>query len=357
MVLDTVQVKSHSHAHPSFHILGQEIVVDLPIPALVLAFLGAGVAFRYLISFLRLILELTIIPGTNIKSYKSKTGSYALVTGCTSGIGLEFAKQFAGKGYNLILLGRRQTALDDLVKEISGKYKVDCKTVMVDLGDASSRAKGFAQVEKLAQELDVAVLVNNAGVSHEVCVIFNETPHEEIDAIVQTNILGTLHLTRTVLPYLVARSKKGSKSLILNVGSLDGRIPAALLAAYSCTKGGLQTWTKALAWELRGTGVQALMVQPAFVISNMSKIRRASLTVPTAKAWVKSCLSSIGSAGGAQGRAYEMTPYWSHAIMDYAAGFFGYPSEMIGMWVVDYMHKDIRKRWLRKKARESKKSE
>jgi len=67
---------------------------------------------------------------------------------------------------------------------------------------------------------------------------------------------------------MIARSGRGKpKSLILNVGSLSGRIPSSLLATYSCTKGGLQTWTKALAEEVKHQGVVVTMVQPAFVVS------------------------------------------------------------------------------------------
>ena len=143
-------------------------------------------SLRYLFSFFRLLAELTIVPGTNVssvpyhlltlqvKTYQSYKGTYALVTGCTSGIGLEWARQLAGKGYNLILLGRRQGALDDLSTELSklsltrravpeliwigSKYGVTCKTVTVDLSDPASRSKGFAEVQKLAQDLDLGVL-------------------------------------------------------------------------------------------------------------------------------------------------------------------------------------------------------
>ena len=85
----------------------------------------------------------------------------------------------------------------------------------------------------------------------------------------------------------------------------------------------------------------------------MSKIRRASALVPTPKSWVRTTLSSLGLAGGAQGRAHEMTPYWTHALLDYFTGLLGYPSEMMGIRVIDRMHKDIRVRALRKKAREA----
>jgi 17beta-estradiol 17-dehydrogenase / very-long-chain 3-oxoacyl-CoA reductase len=86
----------------------------------------------------------------------------------------------------------------------------------------------------------------------------------------------------------------------------------------------------------------------------MSKIRKSSLTVPTPPAFVKSVLGSIGNPVGALGRKHESTPYPAHAIMDYAVGMGGYFTENIGMKVVDSMHKDIRKRALRKRAKQAK---
>jgi len=170
------------------------------------------------------------------------------------------------------------------------------------LADPASRAAGVEKLQALSKSLDIGVLgkstprapadlphtareltsVNNAGTSHEMPVAFAETTPEELESIVQVvrttpgdlsaadpqNTLGTLQVTRAILPSLIARSSgRGKpKSLILNVGSLSGRIPSSLLATYSCTKGGLQTWTKALAEEVKKQGVVVTMVQPAFVV-------------------------------------------------------------------------------------------
>ena len=86
----------------------------------------------------------------------------------------------------------------------------------------------------------------------------------------------------------------------------------------------------------------------------MSKIRRSSLFVPTPAAFVRSTLTSIGRPGGAQGRAFEMTPYPTHALLDYVVGLFGAASEWVGMKVVLDMHVSIRKRALRKKEKAAK---
>lgn len=89
-------------------------------------------------------------------------------------------------------------------------------------------------------------------------------------------------------------------------------------------------------------------------VSNMSKIRKSSALVPLPAAYVKSALSSLGQSRGAQGRAYECTPYPTHAIIDYGVGLFGGFSEWWGMKVILGMHKSIRKRALKKKEREMK---
>lgn len=288
-----------------------------------------------------------------LQKFKSpSTKTYALVTGCTSGIGLEFARQLAAKGYGLILVGRRQEALDALASELETKYKAPSKTVIADAADAVGLPAAIARVAATAADVDLGVLVNNVGASHEMPVSFAETDPREIDQIVQTNISWTLHLTRAVLPGMLERSANGGpKSLVLNIGSMSGRIPSALLAVYSGTKAGLQTWNTALATEVEPYGVIVRMVLPAFVVSNMSKIRRSSITVPTAKDYVRSTLSSIGLARGAQGRPYQSTPYPSHAVLDYVVSSFGYFTENIGVKVIDSMHKGIRVRALKKKAR------
>ncbi|KAL1407346.1 hypothetical protein Q8F55_006768 [Vanrija albida] len=354
---DTIHIAAGSH--PSFKLFGYEIILDAPLHTVLFAAFGAAVLLRYAWSWLRLLAELTVIPGISLAKFKHKNRSttYALVTGCTAGIGLEFARQLAKAGFGVVLVGRRQTALDELAKEIEDKYKVPTKTVVADAADAAGLHAGVARIAAAAAGVDLGVLINNVGASHEMPVAFAETDAAEIDAIIQTNISWTLQLTRAILPQLVERSNKphAPKSLVLNIGSLSGRIPSALLAAYSCTKGGLQTWNTAVATEVEPQGVLFRMVFPAFVVSNMSKIRRASITVPTAKAFVASTLGSIGLARGAQGRPYDSTPYPSHALLDYVVGLFGGVSEAIGVGVILSMHKDIRKRALRKKAREAEK--
>ncbi|WWC69870.1 long-chain 3-oxoacyl-CoA reductase [Kwoniella pini CBS 10737] len=355
MVADTIHVHSHLAGHPTYHILGHELVLDVPLSAIILSAVGAAFLLRYTLSFFRLILELAILPGRDVKSYKSKKGeTWALVTGCTGGLGLEFARQLAKRNFNVALVGRRKSALDEVAQELESKYGVKTQAFVVDVASpGTTRDEALSQIALFAKSNDFGVLINNVGASHNMPVSFAETERSEMNQIIETNINWTLLLTHSVLPSMIARSnKKGSpKSLITTIGSLSGRIPSPLLATYSGTKAALSTWTKALAKEVEGKGVDVELVQAAFVVSNMSKIRRSSALVPTPASFVKSTLSSIGQPRGAQGRPYERTPFWSHALLDYAVGFAGYISEISGIKVIDSMHKDIRKRALKKAER------
>lgn len=168
--------------------------------------------------------------------------------------------------------------------------------------------------------------------------------------IININCLGTLLVTSIVAPLMV-RQKRG---LILTMGSFGGLMPTPLLATYSGSKAFLQQWSTALASELQPHNVMVELVQSYLVTSAMSKIRRPSLLVPSARSFVRSVLGSVGRTGGAQGWGWTSTPYWTHALMQWglanAAG-------MCDRWVVGVnkgMHEGTRGRALRKRVREGK---
>jgi 17beta-estradiol 17-dehydrogenase / very-long-chain 3-oxoacyl-CoA reductase len=215
---------------------------------------------------------------------------------------------------------------------------------------SANREADFERVRSLVQNLDVAILVNNVGQSHVMPTQFIETAPKEMMDIITINCIGTLKITQIVAPGMVAR-KRG---LILTMASFGGLIPSPLLATYSGSKAFLQQWSTALASELAPSGVQVQIVQSYLVTSAMSKIRKASMAVPTAKVFVRAALSKIGRSGGAQNVYGTSTPYFAHGLMHWFLDTF------IGLYsktAVDYinvMHQSIRKRALRKIEREAK---
>ena len=279
-----------------------------------------------------------------------KKGTWAIVTGASDGIGKEYALQLAAKGFNILLVSRTQSKLETLATEIQQKYNVQTKLYAMDF--AANKDADFANLKTLVEELDVSILINNVGQSHNIPVPFAETPTKEMKDIITINCFGTLRVTQIVVPGMVQR-KRG---LILTMASFGGIMPTPLLATYSGSKAFLQQWSTALSGELASSNVQVQLVQSYLVTSAMSKIRRSSAMIPNPKQFVRAALGKIGRSGGAQGIAATSTPYWSHGIMHWAIASFAGTMNGVVLSFNKKMHVDIRKRALRKAERDAKKA-
>lgn len=267
------------------------------------------------------------------------------MTGASDGIGKEFALQLARAGYSTLLVSRTQSKLDDLAADIKSKYNTSTKTLAMDFG--ANDNSDYTKLKDLVDGLDIAILINNVGVSHSMPVPFAETPREEIDSIITVNCTATLRVTQTVVTGMIQR-KRG---LILTMGSFGGLIPTPLLATYSGSKAFLQQWSTALGSELAPQGITVELVQSHLITSAMSKIRKSSAFVPSPKLFVKSVLGSLGRTGGAQGYMYTSTPYWSHAVLQWSVGTFVGPGNKLLLLYNRWFHQDIRRRALAKQKR------
>lgn len=279
-----------------------------------------------------------------------RKGTWVVVTGASDGIGKEYALQLAAKAYNVVLVSRTKSKLDTLASEIQEKYKVQTMVYAMDF--AANKDSDFKALNKLVSDLDISMLINNVGQSHNIPVPFNETTESEMNAIITINCMGTLRVTQLVTPGMIQR-KRG---LILTMGSFGGLTPTPLLATYSGSKAFLQQWSTALSAELAPYNIHVQLVESYLVTSAMSKIRRTSLLIPNPKQFVRAALSRLGRSGGAQGMAGTSTPYWSHAIMHWGIQTFVGTMSGIVLGINKTMHEGIRKRALKKAARDAKKS-
>ena len=277
-------------------------------------------------------------------------GSWAVVTGASDGIGKEFSIQLAQKGFNLILVSRTLTKLQTLAQEIETKYAGSAvQTRLLAMDFAANNDDDYARLKSLVAGLDVAVLVNNVGKSHDIPVPFTHTAEQELKDIITINCVGTLRVTQIVAPGMVERRR----GLILTVGSFAGVLSTPLLATYSGSKAFLQHWSTALGSELKPYGVHVELVHSYLVTSAMSKIRRPSAFIPNPRNFVKAVLRKIGRSGGVQGIAFTSTPFWSHGLMHWALSTF---VGTMNVFVVDRnraMHEDIRRRALKKQQRDA----
>ena len=179
---------------------------------------------------------------------------YALITGATSGIGYELAKQFANAGYNLLLVARSSERLQAVTDELKQTYSVEVTPIEKDLFSPTAAREIYEQVSALG--IFVEVLVNDAGQGQ--WGMFNETPLERDLDIIQLNITSLLSLTKLFLHDMVRRNE----GKILQVGSEAGTTPVPLLAVYSATKAFVLSFSAALANELQDTNITITALLP-----------------------------------------------------------------------------------------------
>lgn len=179
----------------------------------------------------------------------------ALITGASSGIGAEFARQLAARGLDLVLVARRQERLDALAAELSAAHGVACEAIAADLAHEA----GIAQVEARIRTLNnLAVLVNNAGFG-TVGRLVNADPARQQE-MVALHVMAPMRLTQAALPNMTAR-KRGA---IVNVSSVAAYVRLRGTANYVATKSYLNAFSETLQIELRGTGVYVQALCPGF---------------------------------------------------------------------------------------------
>ncbi len=179
----------------------------------------------------------------------------ALITGASSGIGAEFARQLAARGLDLVLVARRQERLDALAAELRAAHGVACETIAADLAHEA----GIAQVEARIRTLDnLAVLVNNAGFG-TVGRLVNTDPARQQE-MVALHVMAPMRLTQAALPNITAR-KRGA---VVNVSSVAAYVRMRGTVNYVATKAYLNAFSETLQIELRGTGVYVQALCPGF---------------------------------------------------------------------------------------------
>lgn len=178
----------------------------------------------------------------------------ALITGASAGLGAEFAKLFAADKHDLLLVARRRDRLDALASELTAAHGVKVHVVAVDLMDPAAPKVILDEVERLG--LEVGFLVNNAGFGSN--GNFWELDADRERGMVEVNVTALVVLTRALLPAMVKRGR----GRVLNVGSTAGFQPGPFMAGYYATKAFVNSFTEALAFELKGTGVTATVSCP-----------------------------------------------------------------------------------------------
>ncbi|KAI8890989.1 NAD(P)-binding protein [Backusella circina FSU 941] len=310
----------------------------------VFAAIGAVFLGYKFLGLLKALYDSFVASGIPLKKFGAGSGAWAVITGATDGIGKEFALQLAKKKFNVLLISRTASKLDSLAQEISSQFGVETKTYAMDF--TKGDAQDFKNVGEIIDTIKVGVLVNNVGVNHSIPTPFVEEDEALIDNIIEVNIKGLMKMTKLVLPQM----RENHNGLIFNMGSFAGLVATPYLSVYSAGKAFLSTWSQALGTEVAKDGIVVEHVNTYFVVSAMSKIRKPSLLIPTAKNYVATVLKKVGVSCGAN-VPYTSTPYPMHGLANWAINNL-FTNQF---WVTqnDNIQKDIRKRALRKREREA----
>lgn len=185
----------------------------------------------------------------------------AVVTGASSGIGIELCRELAWRGHNIALVARNARSMDAVAQELR-QLGVRADVLPTDLAQPKARATLLNRIDALGLTPDI--LVNNAGFSTLGPVASSDPAREA--AMIEVDVLAVADLCARFLPGMVARHR----GAVLNVSSVAAFIPIAGQAAYCAGKSFVLTYTQGLAAELRGTGVSATVLCPGPVDTNFS---------------------------------------------------------------------------------------
>jgi len=210
---------------------------------------------------------------------KSLSGTVALVTGASSGIGEATAVALAERGATVALVARRRDKLEALAERIGGGGKA-----LVIEADVSDQAQAQAAVETAVGELGrLDTLVNNAGVMLLGPIV--GAPLEEWQRMVNLNVLGLLYCTHAALPHLLAAAEGDPRSVadVVNVSSTAGRVARLNSGVYNATKFGVVAFSESLRQEVTARHVRVSIIEPGATATELASHNRLVVLEEMAK--------------------------------------------------------------------------
>lgn len=186
-------------------------------------------------------------------------GARLLLTGASGGVGSETARRLAQRGAALLLAGRDRNKLEALARELR-QQGAEAAIIALDL----KQPEALAILADAAREFGVDGVIHNAGINS--FALFQEEDPARVEAVLETNLLAPMLLTRALLPWLQQRDR----AAIIFIGSTFGSLPFAGFAAYSAAKAGLRGFAQALRRELADSRVEVILIAPRAIATPLN---------------------------------------------------------------------------------------
>lgn len=309
------------------------------VSLVVLAVIGLRILLRVGVLVWRKLIAPSFGLGIDLRSQ----GRWALITGATAGIGKAYAEQLAAKGLDIVLVARNGAQLEETAAEIKQRCNVQVRTVEADLSEGEPI---FAKIAKATEDLEVGVVVNNAGASYDHPELFTELADERVSTILRLNVIALTGITRIFLPKMFERRK----GVLINISSILSYIPSPYLSVYAATKAYTKKLSYDLAAEAEPRGVTVQCVSPGIVATKMSKIKKATWMAPTPEKYVEASLKTVGIE-------VCTTGYLTHFLLAAIIQGLCCVCEKGTIWLISRTLCNLRARGLKSKERKMKNSE
>lgn len=233
--------------------------------------------------------------------------SFAVITGASRGIGADYARALASRGYDLLLVARDRAKLEQLAAEVIGRHRVRADIALLELSEPEAAHRLYQTARELRPSVDL--LINNAGFGS--VGEFIAMPMARIQAMLRLHVNTVVESCRLFLPDMVAR-RAGA---IITVASTAGFMPLAGMTEYAATKSFLIAFSEALAEEVRPVGVRVQVCCPGATLTDFHRTAgshpKGPFTVQTSAAVVARSLASL-----TKGRTV-VTTHWSGTLTDW----------------------------------------
>ena len=234
----------------------------------------------------------------------------AVITGASSGLGVAFARALAARGYDLLLIARRQDRLQSVAREIGGQHHVRADVLAADLTDDAGLAAAAARIRDAA---DLALLVNNAGFG-SLGYFFQSDPHVQ-EQMHRLHVLATMRLSHAALANLIPRATAGTG--IINVSSVAAFAASPQSVSYGATKTWMNRFTEGLAMELEVKASPVIMqaLCPGFTLTEFHDtvgMDRARIPRPW---WMTADFVVEESLRGLDARTLFVVPGWRYKLL------------------------------------------